>query len=89
MFRIEQIAPSVYRRVWYNGTVASQNLERWDGKRGTEYPYNVRDSRTAYYIAPDNTVYYSDVDGNNAGIWCSGSRLNAHCQHLNAVLARR
>lgn len=89
MFRINQIASGVYCRVWSNGTVIDQNLERWDGRRGTDYPYNVRDSRTEYFIAPDNTVYYSEVDGSNARIWCPGSRLNAHCQHLQAVLVRR
>ena len=60
----------------------------WDGKRGTSYPYDTSKDRFAYYIAADNTVYYSEQDGSDAQIWCPGCQLARHCHHLWQVRQR-
>ena len=64
-------------------------LIKWDGKKGTTYPYNVDGSSFEYYIAADNTVYYTDKGGKNARVWCAGNKLAQHCHHLQQIEWRR
>ena len=64
------------------------DLIKWDGKRGTNYPYSVDSENFEFYINADNTVYYTDKGGANARVWCSGRNLNAHCHHLAQIRAR-
>lgn len=69
------------------GEFLRADLLPWDGKKGTQYPYNPCSS-FEYYINAENTVYYTDKGGVNARVWCSGSRLNAHCHHLYQIANR-
>lgn len=71
------------------GDIIDAALIKWDGKRGTSYPYNVENENFDYYIDAKNAVYYADKNGENLRVWCPGNRLNAHCKRLNDVLNRR
>ena len=70
-------------------TIVKADLIPWDGKRGTDYPHDLNNQIFEYYIDARNTVYYTDHDGINARIWCSGKELNRHCHHLAQIAARR
>lgn len=73
-----------------SGAIWRADLIKWDGKRGTSYPYNIDDeSNFEMYIDADNTVYYTDKGGQNCRVWCPGSRLNQHCFHLHQINAKR
>ena len=74
-------------KVISTGEIIRADLIPGDGKRGTNYPYNVNDC-FEHYINAENTVYYTDKNGENARVWCSGNRLNAHCHHLAQIRAR-
>ena len=89
MFNIISLPSGFFAMEAKNGNISHPDLIRWDGKKGTYYPYDVEsDHRTEYYINAENTVYYSEIGGIDARIWCPGSRLNAHCHHLAQIRAR-
>ena len=71
-----------------SGEVVDAALIRWDGHRGTSYPYDSMCSNFEFYQDAKNTVYYTDKDGVNARIWCPGDRLNTHCHRLQQIKAR-
>ncbi len=71
------------------GLFYRSDLIRWDGKRGTSYPYDAAGESFEMYIDADNTVYYANNNGIDARVWCSGSRLNQHCHHLMQIRARQ
>ena len=75
-------------KVLSTGEFYRADLIPWDGKRGTSYPVDLNTS-FEHYIDSENTVYYSDIGGADARVWCGWKRLNAHCQHLAAIKARR
>ena len=68
-------------------TIVKADLIPWDGKRGTDYPYEPIVTFN-YYIDANNTVYYTNLDNTDARIWCSGKELNRHCHHLAQIAAR-
>ena len=70
------------------GEIIRASLVKWDGKRGTSYPYENRCENFEMYQDADNTVYYTDKGGINARVWCGGSRLSAHCKYLQQIAAR-
>lgn len=69
------------------GNIYRADLIRWDGHKGTNYPYELNDAFN-YYIDSENTVYYSHPENNDCFVWCGGKRLNAHCHHLMQIAAR-
>jgi hypothetical protein len=69
------------------GEILRADLIKWDGKRGTSYPFDVS-GRFEYYIDAENNVSYSDAGGKNLRPWCPGRSLNAHCRHLAQIAAR-
>ena len=71
-----------------SGEIIDASLVKWDGKKGTSYPYNPDNENFEHYIDANNTVYYTDKGGINARVWCGGSRLNAHCKYLQQIAAR-
>ena len=88
LYQIVACPSGWYAAIWNDGTLFDGALQLWDGKRGTNYPYNVNASpNTRYYINAKNDVYYQ-VDGGDTGLFCAGKKLNAHCQHLQAIKAR-
>lgn len=75
-------------KVISSGEIINASLVKWDGKKGTSYPYNPDNENFEHYIDANNTVYYTDKGGINARVWCPGSRLNAHCKYLQQIAAR-
>ena len=69
------------------GNIIKADLIKWDGKKGTSYPYELNDTFN-YYIDANNTVYYTGKDDDDCRIWCSGKDLNRHCHHLAQIKAR-
>ena len=85
MHSIERLTSGFYGlKVTSTGQFYRADLIPWDGKRGTAYPYDMNETFEFYQDA-ENTVYYTDKDGANARVWCSGSRLAAHCHHLHQI----
>lgn len=88
MHSIERLTSGFYGlKVTSTGQFYRADLIPWDGKRGTAYPYDMCET-FEYYQDAENTVYYTDKDGANARVWCSGSRLAAHCHHLYQIQNR-
>lgn len=88
LYNIVLLPSGWYAAVWNDGTLIDGALMKWDGKRGTNYPYNVNGTEnTNYYINAKNDVYYQ-IEGGYTGIWCSGKKLNSHCRHLQAIKER-
>lgn len=70
------------------GVIIDAALIKWDGKTGTKYPYTNFCENFEMYQAANKTVYYTDIGGNDARVWCSGRDLNRHCHHLQQIAAR-
>ena len=87
---IVKLPSGFYALQWAStGEIRDTALLPWDGKRGTSYPYDITGESCEYYQTAEGTVYYTDKGGIDARIWCSASRLNAHCHHLHQVFSRR
>ena len=63
------------------------DLIPWDGKKGTGYPCELN-SNFEHYIDANNTVYYTEIGGVDARVWCPGKNLNDHCRRLSQIRAR-
>ena len=74
--------------LYENDLLIDASFLRWDGKRGTFYEYDTNNSGFEYYIDKNNNVYYSDTDGKNVRLWCSGKELNNHCHRLFQIKNR-
>jgi len=85
---IKRLPSGFYMLAWNGEGWTDAALIPWDGKRGTDTPYNTESENFNYYIAADNTVYYCQKDGSDAGIWCPGSSLQSHCRRLSQITAR-
>ena len=85
---IKKYNSGFYGRYDHTGILKDASLLPWDGKRGTCYQYDTAASGFEYYIDAQNNVYYTDANGKDARYWCSGKRLNAHCNHLQQIKAR-
>lgn len=60
------------------GEIWRSDLIKWDGKKGTNYPYDTSETFD-FYIDAQNTVYYVPQNDISISVWCSGRNLNAHC----------
>lgn len=82
--------PSGYYAIYDDEKIDPTNVSliKWNGQRGVLHPFNTDNGPWDYFIAPDNTVFYTEQGGINARIWCPGSRLAAHCCKLAQIAAR-
>lgn len=75
-------------KVISTGEIINAALKKWDGKNGTNYPYEIISETFEYYQDAQNNVYYTGKNGVDARFWCSGNKLNAHCHRLMQIHAR-
>lgn len=84
--------PSGFYGISVCGTnaIIRADLIPWDGIKGAGgFAYDVSSSESfSYYIDANNTVYYSPIETDECCVWCPGSKLMAHCRHLEQIKAR-
>jgi hypothetical protein len=81
--------PSGFYAIMRGADVWRADLVPWDGKRGTEYPYNVNATECfRYFIDASGTIWCTENSSDRVHIWCGASDLNRHCAHLHRLLNR-